>query len=267
MADKLTPLIVAALTRAAAAPGGTPLIGTKSDPGLFPPTTAAKPAAKKAVEDGLLSGVGPAGKLYAATDKGLEFLLAESSPKQVLEDFCRVLEAREGEAGELLTATRRMADNLAGLKAAVSAVLPRVTSERLVAGRERQRPGSYPVADAPGPPNGDSTMTATLAAPAAVAVADPSDDLAEMVLARLADWAASAAAGQDCPLPELYRSLSLREPPPSIGTFHDCLRQLHTAGRVYLHPWTGPLYALPEPAYALLAGHNVAYYASTRSGA
>lgn len=260
MADKLLPLIVAALTRAAAAPAGTPLVGTKTAPGLFPPTAAAKPAAKKAVEDGLLAEVGTGGG-YAATTQGMEYLLAESSPKQVLEDFCRALEAREGEVGELLAAARRMADQLAGLKDAVAAVLPRVTAGRIIAGRERPEFARTAVGSA----NGDATMTATLAAPAAVATADPSDDLAGAVLARLADWAASAAAGQDCPLPDLYRSLGLREPPPTIGTFHDCLRGLHAAGRVYLHPWTGPLYALPEPAYALLAGHNVAYYASQRS--
>lgn len=69
--------------------------------------------------------------------------------------------------------------------------------------------------------------------------------------------------GQDCPLPELYRKL---EPGArlSIGHFHDCLRRLHEENQIYLHPWTGPLYALPEPAYALLVGHEIAYYASVR---
>lgn len=94
--------------------------------------------------------------------------------------------------------------------------------------------------------------------------AAPQADLAAAVLARLADWAASANAGEDCPLPDLFRSLTTRDPQPTIGEFHDCLRRLHAAGSVYLHPWTGPLYALPEPAYALLAGHNVTYYASPR---
>jgi hypothetical protein len=42
------------------------------------------------------------------------------------------------------------------------------------------------------------------------------------------------------------------------------LRLLYDAGRIYLHPWTGPLYAVPEPTFALLVGHNVAYYASLR---
>ena len=100
--------------------------------------------------------------------------------------------------------------------------------------------------------NGD---TALLDAP-------PQTELAPVILARLADW--SGSAGEDCPLPELYRSLSLLDSPPTIGEFHDCLRKLHADGALYLHPWTGPLYALPEPAFALLAGHNIAYYASPR---
>jgi hypothetical protein len=91
--------------------------------------------------------------------------------------------------------------------------------------------------------------------------AEPAADLAPVVLARLADWSGPT----DCTLPELYRSLSLFDPAPTIGQFHDCLRRLHAEGAVALHSWTGPLYAMPEPAYALLVGHGIAYYASLRS--
>ena len=87
--------------------------------------------------------------------------------------------------------------------------------------------------------------------------------LSEAILARLADW--SGLAGEDCPLPELFRALSALDSPPTIGEFHDELRKLQADGSVYLHSWTGPLYALPEPAYALLVGHGVAYYASCRN--
>ena len=97
-----------------------------------------------------------------------------------------------------------------------------------------------------------------------MAVVCEADDLPDAIMARLTDWAGSAAAGQDCPLPDLYRSLTCREAPPTIGAFHDCLRALNAAGQIYLHPWTAPLYAMPEPAYALLSGHNVAYYVSAR---
>ena len=89
-------------------------------------------------------------------------------------------------------------------------------------------------------------------------------ELGELLLTRLRDWSDSTGVPRDCPLPELFRSLSTVEPPPSVGRFHDALRQLHADGKVYLHPWTGPLYALPEPAVALLVGHEIAYYASLR---
>jgi hypothetical protein len=69
---------------------------------------------------------------------------------------------------------------------------------------------------------------------------------------------------RDCPLAELFASLSTLDPAPTVGQFHDALRQLHSESRIYLHPWTGPLYALPEPAVALLVGHEVAFYASLR---
>src|SRR5207248_1963500 len=83
------------------------------------------------------------------------------------------------------------------------------------------------------------------------------------VLARLGGWQ-GAGACEDCPLPELYRRVSADDPALTVGRFHDALRQLHEAGQVYLHPWTGPLYDIPEPPYALLVGHEVAYYASVR---
>ena len=68
----------------------------------------------------------------------------------------------------------------------------------------------------------------------------------------------------DCPLSQLYRWAQTRNADLSIGTFHDALRLLHERQRIYLHPWTGPLYDLPEPHFALLVGHEVAYYASSR---
>src|SRR5260370_507805 len=77
----------------------------------------------------------------------------------------------------------------------------------------------------------------------------------------------SPAASGDCPLPELFRRLNDSHRDLSIGVFHDGLRQLHEQHRVYLHPWTGPLYELPEPPFALLIGHEIAYYASARANA
>jgi hypothetical protein len=264
VADKITQQITDALTRAAAHPDGLPLDGARSDVGLFPNT--AKLAAQKCLADGLVRAIGtdPKGKRdhFALTDDGWEYLLAQVNPKQVLEDFVRVLEERQGEVGELLDTARRMADSLQGLKEAVARVLPTVSVTRIrqplplppspLGEGEMQSP----------PPSGGGVGSSRLNGTTALLEVPARTELAPIILARLADW--SGAAGEDCSLPELYRLLSLLDAPPSIGEFHDCLRKLHADGTLYLHPWTGPLYALPEPAYALLAGHNIAYYASVR---
>jgi len=260
VADKLTPLILDALTLAATEPGGVPLYAGKAEAGLFPAATAGKTAARKALDDGLIRVVrhdgSPPRELLSATDKGLRLLSEAVSPKKVLEDFVRILEARAGEVTRLVTQTHRLADTLAGMKTAVEMLAPRFAS-------------THDLEPDAGPLRNGTTMSAVTSRlnGSATAVAEPAaalDDLGGAILARLSDWSSSAAAGQDCPLPELFRSLSLRAVPPSLGAFHDCIRRLHTDHRVYLHPWTGPLYAIPEPAAALLVGHNIAYYASLR---
>lgn len=269
MADKLTQLTLDALTRAAADPAGVPLYASKTAPGLFPPTAAAKPAAKKCLDEGWLrivrsdeSGKSPR-ELAAVTERGMDYLLSQVSPKTVLEDFVRVLESRRGEVAELVTAAARIADRLDGLQSAVSAVLPKVQGARIPA-------AEVPVSPVPEPSTNGTTHHRGGAEMPAVAVLEPRvkvvvDELAEALLARLGDWSSSAGAAQDCPLPELFRSLTMRDADLTIGTFHDCLRSLHESGRIYLHPWTGPLYAIPEPSYAMLVGHGIAYYASQRT--
>ena len=267
MADKLTQQITDALTRAAAEPNGTPLYASKADAGLFPNTAAAKPAAQKCLSDDLLRVVGTDTKgksardLYSLTEKGWEFLLAAVNPKQVLEDFVRVLEARQGEVGELLETARHMADSLQGLKDAVARVLPSVCMGKIQANTDRK--------------GGNTTFTPPVAlrvhqAPdravgvrhePAVAFLDtpPATDLAPAIVAYLAE----RAGATDCPLPELFRALPITDT-PTIGQFHDCLRQLHADGTVSLPAWTAPLYAMPEPQFALLIGHSIAYFASLR---
>jgi hypothetical protein len=89
------------------------------------------------------------------------------------------------------------------------------------------------------------------------------DEQHRALCAHLAAWHDGGALG-DCPLPELFRRLHTDFPALTIGQFHDRIRLTHQGGRVHLHPWTGPLYEIPEPAYALLVGHEIAYYASLR---
>lgn len=278
VADKLTQTILDGLTRAAAEPAGLPLFVSRSELGLFPTGAAFKNAAQKCVAEGMLTlaRTEPRGKtaceIYTLSDAGWEFLLAQVNPKQVLEDFVRVLESRQGEVDGLLAVATRMADSLEGLKDAVARVLPQIATGKLPGLR-----GEVPVL----PPEPSSFAdTETRLTPSTngthhlngVATLEPATrvsltmELAGAIVSRLTDWAASAGACEDCPLPELYRSLSTREPSPTVGEFHDCLRELQQTGKVYLHPWTGPLYALPEPTFALLVGHNIAYYASVRQG-
>lgn len=257
VSDKQTPLIVDALTLAAADASGVALYAGKAEPGLFPATAIGKAAAQKALDNKWIRIASSETKgkitreMCQLTEAGLQYLLEQVSPKQVLEDFVRVLEQREGQVGELLEMARRMTHQLGGLKAALAMVLPQVQAARM------PNIKAVPAEMAPAIVSRHSTRTALLDGL-------DSDELSEAILSHLQDWHSSAMAGQDCPLPELYKALLLRPAPPTLGEFHDALRALHQCHKVYLHPWTGPLYAMPEPSFALLSGHNIAYYASVR---
>jgi hypothetical protein len=210
-----------------------PLHGGKSAPGLFPATAAARQAAQRCKDEGLLRVVGTQTKgkavqeRWAITDKGLAYLLSQASPKQVLEDLVRTLEERQGQVAELVATAQQTRAGLDALRAAAERVL-------------HQLPG-----------------------PAAEGAAPAGPAWTGAVLDHLAGWQASRAS-EDCPLPELFQKARQVTPALSIGRFHDGLRRLHEREQIYLHPWTGPLYAIPEPPLALLVGHEIAYYASRR---
>src|SRR5581483_11798742 len=134
LADKLTPLLLDALRRATLAPGGTPLVGTKAAPGLFPASAVARQAARRAFDDGLLAVVAPdpGGKpdrdLAAATDKGRAFLIEQTSPRQVLEDLVRAVEARHEQVGGLIAAARQVQASLDAIKEVVAELQPAIPS-------------------------------------------------------------------------------------------------------------------------------------------
>jgi hypothetical protein len=211
VADPTAHLVMTALSRAAAEPAGLPLFAGKTGPGLLPKAAAAKAVAERLLADGLLAGTAESARL---TDKGRDYLLDRANPRAVVEDFVRVLEARQGDVDQLLAAAGAMAQHLSGLRQAADAVLPKVIAARI-----------------------------------------PADPLPGAIRTALQ----GAAAGVDCPLPDLYRRLPNA---PTLGQFHDALRTLHASGAVHLHPWTGPLYAMPEPSFALLAVHEIMYYAA-----
>jgi hypothetical protein len=276
VADKSDQLVLTALSRAAAAAGAVPLHGSKAAPGLFPATAAGKQAAQRCRDEGYLTPVSeePPGEadapatggtatatltrkkagtqtLHGITDKGLAYLLNRVSPREVLEEFVRSLETRRAEWGELNTLARRLLESTETLQAHVAKVLDR-----------------FPRLEGAGAASnlkalfrdflGDSQAAGQDGSPTAAA-----DAWLPLLLEELGRWQGTGSC-EDCPLPELFRKVKARTPALSLGQFHDALRRLHQEGKVYLHPWTGPLYDLPEPPYTLLVGHEVAYYASVR---
>ena len=236
MADRSTQMLLDGLSRAVADPAGVPLFGNRSAAGLFASNPSGKAVAQRCQDEGLLQIVRTETKgktprdVCTITDKGIAYLLSQVSPKQVLEDFIRTLDAKQSQAGELLMIARQMQAGIDALK---------LTAEKVLQGLQKP-------AEAPGEHrNGSETWpTAALS-----------------YLRRRQE----AGATEDCPLPELFRQARLASASLTIGQYHDGLRRLLDAGQIYLHPWTGPLYALPEPPYALLVGHEIAYYASQRS--
>jgi hypothetical protein len=264
LSDKSNRLIRDALARAAAQPEGIALLASKAGPGLFPPSALAKSAAARCKDEGYLNIVRTESKgkvireICTITEKGRHFLARESNPREVLEDFVRVLEARHADVEALSSAVREMRQSLHGIQAVVEEILPQLTENSA-----SQPESSNYAAHLNGSPNSSTKMngSALLNPPPSASLA--ADSLIAEVKAKLAEWHAAAGASEDCPLPELYRRLETVGR-TSIGQYHDCLRQLHDDRMIYLHPWTGPLYAMPEPAYALLVGHEIAYYASIR---
>jgi hypothetical protein len=277
VADKSNQLVLTALSRAAAAADAVPLHGSKTQPGLFPANAAGKQAAERCQEDGYLRLItaaeepsmnGDSGgaitvvkkktasaQLCTITEKGLAYLLSQVSPRQVLEDFVRALEGRRTQADEMLHFAKRMQHGIEAMKTTVEKVLQQICKLEGSAGTSS--PSNLKALFAGFLNDGDARSGGKGVSP----VPSPGGDTAlhDALLAELTRWQHSSAT-EDCPLPHLYRQASAR----SIGQFHDALRQLHDLRKIYLHPWTGPLYDIPEPPYALLIGHEIAYYASIR---
>jgi DNA-binding PadR family transcriptional regulator len=229
-------LILAALQRAVAEPAGMALVGGRSAPGLFSASAAGKQAAQRCKDDGLLRVVRTEAKgkspreICALTEQGLQHLLRETSPRPVLDALLRAVERCQTKLDEFAVSADEQREHLSALRdiaVKILAQLPKTETLRL-----------------PWEANGQRRPE-------------------EAVLDCLRAWNAGRQLG-DCPLPELYRRAREAKPSLSLGQYHDALRGLHEKQAIYLHPWTGPLYEMSEPAAALLAGHEIAYYASLR---
>lgn len=277
MADKSSQMVLSALSRTIANPTGLPLHGGKTTPGLFPNTAAGKQAGQRCLQDGWIRCATPPADLppeaesfepnsgglatttskkakalpdlYVITDKGMAWLMSQASPREVIEDFVRVLEERQTQMGDLLILVRQMQMSFDQLRTNAEKVLQFV-----------QQPGALSLFK-----NSDESQPNYFWQPETNTKNEPSDDAVDwpaLLLDHLQKWQGGVA--EDCPLPDLYRQINSWKPGMTVGRFHDALRQLYETNRVYLHPWTGPMYEIPEPSFALLVGHEVAYYASYR---
>jgi DNA-binding PadR family transcriptional regulator len=238
LADKSSRMLIDALTRASLEPDGALLLSSKVEEGLFPPTSVAKRIADRCKEEGLLEVVrlDQAGKksreIALITDKGRELLKESANPQQLLEDFLRLLERREEQISSLQQQVTSLYQSI------------RATHEML---------GQYLPDMVKLPPKAVQTLPETIAE-------EPKPvDIKQRILGHLSNWQKPGDAIRDCPLPQLFQAIGNG---CTIGQFHDELRGLDKLKKITLHPWTGPLYLLPMPAFALLIGHQIAYYAS-----
>lgn len=232
MADKNHQLVIEGLQRAADEPGGLPLFTSRKAAGLFANNAAGKKAAQACQDAGYLHFIAATDpkspQLCTLSHVGLAYLLEQVNPRPVLESLVRAVEARGVEVAGLLGAVQHTHHTLQNLKDLAEKVLAYLPEHQTV-----------------------DASTAAAAAPA----------LPASILDHLQRWQNSAAL-DDCPLPDLFRRLLNDHPTMTLGEFHDALRELHSSRSVYLHPWTGPLYQMPEPSFALLSGHEIAYYTS-----
>jgi hypothetical protein len=248
VADRSTQLILGALSQALAQAEALPLHGSRSNPGLFPSSAAGKAAALRCQQEGWLA---PDHDGCLITEKGVRYLLDQVTPRRVLEDLVRVLEARQDEVSRLLASVQRVQTSLEGLRANAERVLAAIEAPPTTSEVEHQIPANLSRLFEEFQKRRDEPASGT-----------PVANLNTVLLDALRLW--PTRANEDCPLPQLFRMLTERVPDLTVGAFHDALRDLCGRELVCLHPWPGPLYELPEPAFALLNAHSVAYYASLR---
>jgi hypothetical protein len=241
LGDKISQLIGEALSRAATNRSGFPLHGGRRT-GLFSNSMAAKKAAQVCKSEGYLETLAVESRgrqtreVCAITQKGLAYLLHQVSPKQILAELVQALHFQQSQTGELLKSVQQWQASIDSFKNLIHQYFQQCDL--------------------------NGSLHLTQAASNGVmhhAGAKSESDIGASIVSQLDQWPGSG----DCPLPELFRRCGHEN--ITIGQFHDELRRLQQEERVYLHPWTGPLSEIPEPAFALLAGHGIAYYASRRS--
>jgi hypothetical protein len=234
------------LAAALAEPEGAPLLRSRAVRGLFAPTKLGRLAAQHATERGYLQPSRSAARTkhthdsYTITEAGLTYLTSALDPRDVVEKLGQALATCGQQLDAFTLAAQQCRQSLDLLRGHVQTALTRVRENAVPKLAHSQRPSA----------NGSSDHAT-------------SKDSTDAALTYLRQWQ-SDRPQEDCPLPCLHREVRRYIPLLTIGQFHDGLRELQAKARVYLHPWTGPLFEIPEPALALLVGHAIVYFASLR---
>jgi len=219
-------LLNAGLGRAVACPQGLALVAGRG--GMFPASASGREAARLAQERGFVRtltdqrNAKESARLWTVSEAGLAHWLEQSNPRRAVEALADAIRGCRQEFADLGKSADRCREHLSRLSSAVDTAL------------------------------GNSKD------PVSVTTKAGATEPTKAILESLRAW---RDAG-DCPLPLLFEKAKVACPDISLGAFHDALRALRDRAAIHLHPWTGPLYELPEPAAAFLIGHEIAYYAS-----
>jgi hypothetical protein len=125
-------MVLDALSRAALDPAGVPLFQQKTAPGLFAGTALARQAAQRCKEQELLRVIRTEAhgkavqEVVAITPKGVEHLLNQSNPRQLLQDLVRAVEGREQQLRDWAAASRQMHVSLESIRQLATAALERL---------------------------------------------------------------------------------------------------------------------------------------------
>lgn len=203
----------------------------KKLPIFFPSNQAGKVAASFVFENNLLER-NPSGEgcLPSLTETGWDWLRGQGVP--VLNDFLRQVEQWKDQDRALIAKIRENSARLDRLEIALKTML-----------------GGLGQAGASSPGKGSVLKTAII----------------EELSSNQAGDGRAGGASCDTRLPDLFQKITTKgHPKLTSGTFQDALRELHVEGKILLHPWTGTLYSIPEPEFAFLVGHEIAYYVSLK---
>jgi hypothetical protein len=230
---KYQSILLMGLAQAYASPSELPLYLNKSQPGLFPNNALGKGAAQAGLQSGFLEIVRTErrGKttisLVRLSEAGCVYLLEQPDPKLLLEQVQAQFSKQEVALRQVQLQLRTACEDLEKLRTRLDQLTTRIAQQQVTQTRV--------------------TVPAW-----------------EDQLARYLNQRQQSRPAEDCPLPELYEQAQQTMPGLSVGSFHDGLRRLQSEARIALQPWTGPLHELPVPDLALLQGHSLAFYASSR---